>query len=1071
MFFLYRKVLFFLVFLFGITLFPSISVAQSIPEQPSLNQTSASYQNFLDLFSSYNGKPLLRRVGPAFDETGTIINGVTFAFSGQFETTATRNRKWFWDHIGYQYQGRTITQEEDIFVIRTCPVKTDTSGLETIESNTCLLSAVPNEVARRNEQDDPFFNKAFYIFTTLDAWIGNDWEKAKDAFEIGIPIRKFHPISQITGNSLADAPATSLVSGTKYQSDIWYCGETDTEIDEQQLQLNPLVETDLMRNFGTICGRRTYYIRIGQPITFIYSTNLTDPANTTTENINNFKADSKRDPSESNLPVCSWFGIGNGSFNGCIAKGVYFLIFKPIAWFASILGNLFDFFLGYSLDDASYRLDFAVNGWKLVRDIANIFFIIILVYTGFAAVFDIGNISMKKVVPALIINAFIINFSLFATRVVVDVSNIFARILYNTMNVTSIINGREVSINNKGPGGYRPLSEQILSAFDPQNIFSVQYISPEQAASGGARTPNEIEGSENSLSGFTPDKSGSAFDRNTRNYANFFIIISVVAAAILFAIAKMFWKVAFLFLGRVIGLYVAMIFSPFAFLTRGGIPLVGNIQQIKWSDWLRDLTNYAVLAPIFLLFLYVIYTFSTSDFVKSFNAFSSQDESFLGKILTITIPLLIIYTFISYGVTLAKKYSGTIGETVQDWASKATGFVGGAALGVASAGTAVAGRNILGRLGQRISRSQTLQNMSSRGGFRGNMANRFLNLGQGMSRSSYDIRSTQPAQRFQREFGLTGSNNRILGALNANQQQTTGGYQAAVQREVQRITRRAERFQLTGLQATQQNAQNRAWENTYQTARNNAQQTAIAQGQAFDEVSFRQTYTAAHVRPQTAEEINRQREQNHNAALQRGSTLARMSRIITNRGTTTTGALGTAQVAAGLSVLGGATIAGAAAIGEGSIQNEAQQTVANQRAGQARNPVSNTQRQNLETELNRLNSELTRVTQILSSIGQTFQPPIPGNQITQANLIDYRNNLNQQLVTLRQQITQDEDFIRLNMNNPAQAQAVQFRRQRINQNRGTEAQTLGSIRESQSILSEYNRINQRMEAIRTQLGI
>lgn len=877
----------------------------------------------------------------------------------------------------------------------------------------------------------------------------------------------------------------TLVKGGQYQADLWYCAAEEGGLGSlagDKTKLEQLITgtpgTDQLRIFGTLCDKNHLaYIRLAG-FRFTVPATAEDIAALNTENQ---EADAssntqERSGTDSVLPTCAWFGLGSGSFVGCIAKLVYYLIFQPVNWITGLFGSLFDFFLGYSISDEAYRMGFAVEGWKLIRDISNIFFIIILVWTGFAAVFDIGNISMKKVVPTLIINALIINFSLFATRLVIDISNVVTRVFYNNMQV------RDKEGNNIETAGYKSISTLIVSSFNPQNIFQTDKIQRGVNGADEYCSDNDtacLEAAKNQGGSFSSSRNAndqsfraaSTGGRGSTEYAGFFIIVTLLATMILLAVAKMFWKVSFFFLGRTIGLYTTMIFAPFAFLTRGGVPLVGNISQLKWSSWVEDLTKYALLGPIFILFLYVIVLFAGSDF-----ALNISGRTFFETVLGIAIPMLIVYFLMKQAVGIAEEYSGKIGTMVQSTVEKGAGFVGGAALGIASAGTAVAGRNILGRLGQRIGQSERLRDASARGGIRGRLADRFMGLGQSMSRTSYDARNLSITQRAQAELGFSGSNNRLLGALNANQQQTNGGYQAAVQREIQQITRRADRFQINGLQATQQDARNRAWEGNYQTARNTAQQNAVSQGQVFDEVNFRTQYeqnqtNLGNTRPLTAAEINRQREQNHNMSLQRGTLLARIARGVTNRYTTPTGAVGATQVATGATIAGAAITAAAAVVGEGAIQNEAQQTVANQRTGQARNPVSAAQRQNMGDELNRLNGELTRVTQILNTIGQTLVPPVPGNQLTQTDLITYRNNLNQQIVAIRQQITQDEEFIRLNQNNPAQAAAVQFRQQRIAQSRSQEAQIATNVRESNSILGEFNRINQRIDAIRNQLGV
>ena len=446
----------------------------------------------------------------------------------------------------------------------------------------------------------------------------------------------------------------------------------------------------------------TAHYKIGETITFETPKNKDEA---TTQQSSTLDTGIKGTESVADsLPACAVTYFGDGSLMGCVARVIYYVFYWPIAWVAGILGKVFDFFLGYSLSDESYRATIIVTGWKLVRDISNIFFIIILIYTGLATVFGFDGVSMKKVVPAVIINALLINFSLFGTQVVIDISNITARVFYNTMSVCDgdcryIDTPKGKIIENPSGdtvGGYKPLSQKIVSSFNPQRVFNTSALDdgkslPEKGGNAQSATVGGFnsQGADENLS------TASTKSRYSSDYAGYFIVITLIAAFIMFAIAKMFFGVMFMFVGRVVGLYLVMIFSPFAVLTRGNMPIVGGIKELAWENWKRELIEYSLLAPIFVFFLYIIYAFINSDMTKVF--LSNNSGSFMETVLTIAIPMIIIYTLIGYGVNLAKKYAGKAGEMLQKLGTQATGLAGGAAVGVATGGLAWGGRNIIGR--------------------------------------------------------------------------------------------------------------------------------------------------------------------------------------------------------------------------------------------------------------------------------------------------------------------------------------------------------------------------------------
>lgn len=884
---------------------------------------------------------------------------------------------------------------------------------------------------------------------------------------------------------------SGLRFGTPMNADFWYCGglsDADSRVDGRRAPRDgDRVEyftkdgnyTDINGPHSdgipygkTKCDGTAFY-KIGRTIPFTLPANKTEAETSSQQTIDSGIVSSEYLGSV--LPLCSITPFGDGSVMGCIAQILYGGIFRPVAFFAQLMGKLFDFFVGYSLSDESYRHPFIQTGWQLVRDISNIFFIIIMVWSGLMAVFNTSNVSYKKVVPTLIINALIINFSLFATRVVIDFSNITARIFYNQMVVK--IDGEEQNSDNSATG-YKPISEAIVSSFNPQQIFKKSVLQSEDVEQGKSNNKENDGATFNGQSDFTA--SNGKFKRYSKEYASYFALVTLVAIAISFSVAMMFWKTAFIFVGRVIGLYVAMIFSPFAFLSRGNVPLVGKITALNYSSWWKDLTQYALLAPIFIFFLYIINAFLNVEFFNKL-ALDQNGQTFFGSVMMVLIPMLIIYGLVTQGASIAKSLAGKYGNMAQEFMGKAAGVVVGGALGIATGGTAVAGRNIIGRLGTRLASSQSLQNASSRGGIRGALADRVIRSGSYLSRSNYDARNVRFINNRLREVGAT--NTRIGGLLGTNQSDTAGGFQGAINREVASQNARADRMLVTGRQAAAQDARNTAWENAYQTARNTAQQAANNAGTPFDETAFRTNYLTTqagvgNARPQTTAEINRQREQQNNARLARPSMIQRIANRATNRVTTPAGVGGAATSGAGLAagaataaITGAATVAAATIVGQGAIQNAAQEQVARQRAGNARNPLSASQITNLQNKLNQLQAELTRRIALMNNIGGTLNPPVTFANLTPANVIDYQADRQRDIDSLQTQIDAEQDYVDRNKNNPTLTNQVNTARSTIRTLSNKQATARNNMRQAGTILSEFNRIQTDIDETRKKLGI
>lgn len=554
---------------------------------------------------------------------------------------------------------------------------------------------------------------------------------------------------------------------------MWYCGnKTD---DAAEGNGSALYQGDGMGDtigtFGTLCKGGTYF-KIGQ------SSTISIPADDAAvqAQTNNQTATAGGREVADNLPRCSIDPVSKGTINGCMAQiayGLYWLV----ATVAGLFGKLFDFFLGYSLSDQSYRYAFAITGWKLVRDIANVFFIIIMVFTGFSAVFDPSKSGvMKKVIPNLIVNALLINFSLFATHVIIDISNITARMFYSQMIVcdtVNIVDGKcDAAHAKQGTGGYWPLSEKIVSAFNPQQLFQASVL---QSTSDSSSEGNALK--------VDATKTGAVASNSERDQANYFGIICIVAALIMAGVTVMFFKVTFLFVGRVVGLYICMIFSPFAFLSRD-IPLLGGIARLRWSDWLKEVTSYAMMAPVFIFFLYIIFTFLSSDFAKQIG-YEDPSGNFFALALGVIIPMVIIFFLIGAAQKAAESFAGEIGKSVQSLATSGIGL----AAGLATGGAALLGGRVVGGLAKRTDESRVgigIRNMAAKSGlagFTGRTLQRGLNAGRN---GSYDVRQTGVGKQFFSRLGINADQkplNALAGiGLGLGTDQRKGGIEADIKR-------------------------------------------------------------------------------------------------------------------------------------------------------------------------------------------------------------------------------------------------------------------------------------------------
>ena len=99
-----------------------------------------------------------------------------------------------------------------------------------------------------------------------------------------------------------------------------------------------------------------------------------------------------------------------------------------LLWFAKFLGELVLTLIGILIEVAQYN-DFinapaVEKGWVIVRDVSNMFFIVILLLIAFGSVFRIEEYQYKKLLSKLLIMAVLVNFSKSITGLFIDISQV-----------------------------------------------------------------------------------------------------------------------------------------------------------------------------------------------------------------------------------------------------------------------------------------------------------------------------------------------------------------------------------------------------------------------------------------------------------------------------------------------------------------------------------------------------------------------------------------------------------------------------------------------------------------------
>ena len=373
-----------------------------------------------------------------------------------------------------------------------------------------------------------------------------------------------------------------------------------------------------------------------------------------------------------------------GNFKGCVAWFPYTLIFRPTSAVFSVSGMIFDFAFGYSVQDKSYRSTFVVEGWGIVRDFCNMFFIFILLYIAFGTILNLHNVKTKEMIINVVIIGLLINFSLFATHVIIDASNILARVFYNSETIKIIEKNTDGSLKEVDTGEYLKLSEAIVSKINPQELILKA-----------------------GMVGNIPDKGGMSEEVGAGEISLGTLVLVILLASIVNIVGIIvFISVALIFIGRVIGLWLAMIFVPFAFFTYT-VPSLQDLEMVGWKKWWPETIKMAFLAPVFMFFMYLIVKFLN----LKLDLISTAGKSSMDLVVAILLPFAFIMILLWKAKDIAKKMSGTMGQSI----TNVIAAVGGVALGAGLGGVAMAMRGTVGRAGSALANSERVKGWEKKG--------------------------------------------------------------------------------------------------------------------------------------------------------------------------------------------------------------------------------------------------------------------------------------------------------------------------------------------------------------------
>ncbi|OHB10490.1 MAG: hypothetical protein A3H60_01710 [Candidatus Zambryskibacteria bacterium RIFCSPLOWO2_02_FULL_44_12b] len=341
-----------------------------------------------------------------------------------------------------------------------------------------------------------------------------------------------------------------------------------------------------------------------------------------------------------------WLGFWSGIAD--LASDVFL---APFGWLAILIlqiatlltylsGTILNFVVQYTVLDFADKIK-EISGiniaWRTIRDLANMGFIFILLYAAIKTILGVGG-ETQKLIRNIVIVAVLINFSLFFTKIVIDISNVLAIFFYDAI----------------APGALQNTVTTGLSGtlMNPLKLTSLW------------------------------DVSDIAFQGKT------LIIVGIMGTIVSLIVAFVFFAISIMFVIRFVVLIFTLILSPLAFM---GF-ILPQLEKQK-NQWWEALSGQAFFAPIYFMLTWVVIKISSGLIV---NQSGTMVEVFTGTLganggvtqpslgsMGILVNFIIMIVLIIASLLIAKEWANKAGPSASAATKWAMGAAGGASFGLA----------------------------------------------------------------------------------------------------------------------------------------------------------------------------------------------------------------------------------------------------------------------------------------------------------------------------------------------------------------------------------------------------
>ncbi len=328
---------------------------------------------------------------------------------------------------------------------------------------------------------------------------------------------------------------------------------------------------------------------------------------------------------------------------------LYFVFFKPFVLLLQIELIILPKLAQYN-DFTSVQG--VVDGWKALRDLSNMFFIVILLIMSFATILKFEAYGYKQVLRKLILMAILINFSKTIVGLVID--------FFQLIMLTFVATWKDVAAGN------------ITSALGLNRIATFK--------NSGKEAPGGLEIFASIVAAYL--------------FAGIFLVLTCIVV----------FGFIIMLLARIIMFWILVVLSPLAFLANA-FPAT----QQYFSQWMSALTKELIVGPVMAFFLWLSFTIvgdstSKENIQKKMEGIQSKQasqelvgqangsdqskaEPNIGNLTEATSPSNVLTYLIGIAMLIGSlKVTQSIGGVASGIGSKAATAAKGAVVGAAAWG-------------------------------------------------------------------------------------------------------------------------------------------------------------------------------------------------------------------------------------------------------------------------------------------------------------------------------------------------------------------------------------------------